>query len=150
MWPLRSTTHYGVVLHMRVPPQFPSCCLHCTPAGPKVRPQSTLSDRIIKAGEWRQAFHSACFCGAAWAQDSGHSAGPVGEPHPGQGIVGLSPWLAACCSGCIGLVCMPRPWTKVCLAGVLGQYWFWEHVKNVKMLSCIHFPQFCLFLQWKA
>lgn len=57
-------------------------------------------------------------------RDSGHSAFPVGEPHPGQAIVGLTPRLAACGSGCIGLICMPRSWTKGSHAGELGQYWF--------------------------
>lgn len=54
--------------------------------------------------------------------DSGHSAFPVGEPHPGLTIVGITPRQAACGSGRIGLICMPRPRTKGSQAGELGQY----------------------------
>lgn len=138
MWPLRSTPCYRVVLHLRVPPLSLSCCLHRAPAGSTVRLQSAFADGIIKVGGWHEAFHCGCFCVPAWAQDSVHSAFPAGEPHRGQDIVGLSPWLAACCLRCMGLILMPSPWTKAHLAGELGQYWFWEHVEkcqNVKFYS---------------
>lgn len=56
--------------------------------------------------------------------DGGHSAFPVGEPHPGRTIVGLAPRRAACGSGRCGLICLPGSRTKGDRAGELGQYWF--------------------------
>lgn len=68
-------------------------------------------------------------------RDSDHSPCPVGKHHPGQAIVGLTPRLTACGSGCIGLICMPKSWSKDSHAGDLCQYWFLEleeKCQNVK------------------
>lgn len=71
-------------------------------------------------------------------RDSGCSACPVGEPHPGQAIVGLTPRLAACGSGCIGLICMPG--LKTAMQGSWVNIGFESWRKNVKMLNSIDFP----------
>lgn len=135
MWPLRSTGPlWGCSAHVSAP-TVPSTCPPHSPAGSGVQTQLALSDGIIKAGGIAWALSYIRPLWTSLRPGTVATACPVGEPHPGQAIVGLTPRLAACGSGCIGLICMPRSWTKDSHAGELSQYWFWEleeKCQNVK------------------
>lgn len=116
------------------------------PAGSEVWPQSTLSDRIIKAGNGVKPFIQ--LASVDQLEPRTVATLPARQESPILGRVLLaSPLdlLPAGLDAMVWFVCQGlglKPASQGCWVNI-GFESMW---KNVKMLSCIQFSQYCLFL----
>lgn len=131
---------------MRVLLRSLCCCLYCTPAGSEVWPQSTLSDRIIKAGNGVKPFIQPA--SVDQLEPRTVATLPSRQESPILGWVLLASPLDSLPAGLdamVWFVCQGlglKPASQGCWVNI-GFESMW---KNVKMLSCIQFTQCCLFL----